>query len=484
MMKRPEFLVLAVVAAMLGLPLRAQLQNKLPQSVSKKPNVLYILLEDIGPQLACYGEPLVRTPNLDRFATQGVRFTHAFATAPVCSTSRSALMTGCYQTFIGAQHHRTWPWNKRPLPPPVRHISDWFRDAGYFTCNLEPASGRPRGGSARERLTGALGSGKVDLSFRAENPFDGRDWSERVEGQPFFAHITIVETHKGEGWIIARERPRSELVDPAALKLPPYCPDHPIARDEYANYLDAIQLGDEYVGELLARLDREGLADDTIVVISSDHGPLFRGKQFLYDNGLRIPLLIRFPDGRFAGTVDDRLVSGVDVMPTLLGFAGVVPPANAVHGHDLFAEGHPERTHIVAARDRIDIAIDRMRAVRTRRYKYIRNYLPGMPYMQSNPYKEREYPTWNLVRELHRQGKLTPEAALLAAEAKPVEELYDVEADPHEVRNLAQNPAHEAALKEHRALLDAWVTDFDRATTYEDPIDVYRLTRPRPQRSR
>src|SRR5207248_2119507 len=176
-------------------------------------NVLYIIMEDIGPHLACYGEPLVRTPNVDRLAAQGIRFANAFCTAPVCSASRSALMTGCHQTFLGAHQHRTWQWNKRTLPSPVRHVCDWFREAGYFTCNLHSAE-KPRGG-----ITGATGNGKIDLNFltsasRPNDPFDGRDWSQRAPGQPFFAHITIFETHKGPGWKAARRQPKAELIDP------------------------------------------------------------------------------------------------------------------------------------------------------------------------------------------------------------------------------------------------------------------------------
>lgn len=444
-----------------------------------RPNILYVIQEDIGPQMACYGEPLVRTPHLDRFASQSTRFTHFYTSAPVCSASRSSLMTGCYQTKIGAHQHRTWEWNKTPLPPPVRHISEWFRDAGYFTCNLQPsptaAAGKPRG-----NLHGAAGSGKIDLNFflnaaERQKFFDGNDWNQRKPGQPFFAHITIIETHKGGGWKVAREQPKSELVDPSQVKLASYYPDSPIARDEYANYLDAIHLSDGYVGELLARLDREGLAENTVVVISSDHGPLFRGKQFLYDGGIHIPLMIRFPDGRGAGTVDDNLISGIDLAPTLLGFAGIRTPAGAMQGQDIFGPEYKQRSYVFAARDRMDISIDRMRAVRTRQYKYIRNYLPAVPYMQPNPYKEQNYPTWNLVKEWNKQGKLDAAQALFAASMKPIEELYDLHGDPDEVHNLAEETAHKATLAELRALVDGFVRENDaRATMYEDPLDIYR----------
>jgi arylsulfatase A-like enzyme len=445
----------------------------------KRPNILYVILEDIGPNLACYGEPLVKTPNLDRFASESIRFTSAYTTGPVCSASRSALMTGCYQTQIGAHQHRTWQWNKRPLPSPVRHISEWFRDAGYFTCNLQPLKPAKRTGNPRDTVHGAGGSGKVDLNFFLSAPdkqkfFDGADWSQRRPDQPFFAHITIIETHKGIGWKIAREKPKSELVDAEKLKLASYYPDSPIARDEYANYLDAIHLSDGYVGQLLDRLEKEGLRDNTIVVISSDHGPLFRGKQFLYDGGIHIPLMVRFPDGKGAGTVDERFVSAIDFAPTMLGFAGIRPPADAVQGQDIFSNESKPRDHVFIARDRMDISIDRMRGVRTRQFKYIRNYFPAIPYMQPNPYKEQEYPTWNLVKEWNRLGKLNREQALFAAAVKPWEELYDIQSDPDEVHNLAGDPSRHETLQQLRALVDGFVKENDARVTPEDPLDIYR----------
>lgn len=446
-------------------------------SAGPRPNVLYIIMEDIGPQLACYGEPLVKTPTVDRLAAEGVRFTSAYSSSPVCSPSRSALMTGNYQTSINAQQHRTWEWHKQPLPNPIRHISEWFREAGYYTCNLQPKN---TDGTAKEALHGAAGSGKVDLNFhlagaQSTHFFDGSDWRERAPGQPFFAHITIIETHKGQGWTAARQQPANELVDPSKVKLQSFYPDSSVARDEYANYLDAIHLSDGYVGQLLARLEKEGLQRNTVVVLSSDHGQcLFRSKQFLYDGGLHIPLIVRFPDGAYAGTVRSDLISGVDIAPTLLGFAGIELPQRSTAGRDVFARGLSPRDHIFAARDRMDTSIDRMRAVRTGEYKYIRNYAPGTPYMQSNEYKEKNYPTWNLVKQLKLEGKLNREQALFAAAEKPIEELYYLPADPDEVHNLASDPAHAKALEDLRALVDEYVERYDLSALYEDPIDIYR----------
>ena len=460
------------------LPLTAALLTAAPAlaATSARPNILFILAEDIGPQLGCYGTPLVSTPHLDRLAARGVRYTHAFTTAPVCSASRSAIMTGMYQTTIGAHNHRTWQWNKQALPAGVRTLTDYFRDAGYYTANLSAGGGKAAKRAAGG-LTGSAGAGKTDFNFLTPTPpFAGNDWADRQPGQPFFAQITINESHKGPGWTFARSNAAPiPHVDASQVKLPPYYPDHPVAREEYANYLDAIALMDSYVGEVLARLEKDGLAQTTIVVFIGDNGQcLFRSKQFLYDGGIHIPLLVAWPDRRRAGSVDTQMVSSIDVSAALLGFAGVKPNA-VMQGRDFLAPGATPRSHIFAARDRMDATTDRMRAVRTPQWKYIRNYFPGIPYMQHNAYKETQYPTWNLVKQLAKEGKLTPEAALFAAERKPVEELFDLSADPHEVKNLALDPANSATLRELRGLVDRWVVESkDQGGTMEDPLDIYK----------
>lgn len=435
-----------------------------PRAASRRPNILWILAEDMSPQLACYGEPLVKTPHLDGLARGGARFQHAFTTAPVCSASRSALATGMYQTTIGSHNHRTV--RKKPLPDGVRHMCDYLREVGYFTVLSSPEPGKRPGG------TGSRGSGKTDYNFVEPKAFDGFDWSQRPSGKPFFAQLTIQESHKGYGWPLARKTmPR---IDQSKIELPPYWPDHPVARDEYANYLEAIQLVDKYVGEVLRRLKEDRLADDTLVFFMGDNGScLFRGKQFLYEGGIRVPLLVHWPGHIEGGAAREELISGIDVTAATLAAAGVELP-RSLQGRDFLAKNAQPREHIFAARDRCDIATERMRCVRDRRYKYIRNYLPGIPYMQPNPYKEKEYPTWNLVKQLNKEGKLTPIQALFAAESKPVEELYDLASDPHEVRNLAKDGAQADRLRSMRTLLDNWVSETrDQGYIMENPVEVY-----------
>jgi arylsulfatase A-like enzyme len=428
----------------------------------KRPNIIWILAEDMSPQLGCYGEPLIQTPNLDGMARDGAKFEHAFVTAPVCSASRSALATGMYQTAIGSHNHRTI--DKKPLPGGARLLSHRLREAGYFTVLSSP-------GPNRKGPTGPLGSGKTDYNFTVEKPFDGYDWSQRAAGQPFFAQLTIQESHKGPGWPLGRKlTPR---IDQSKLKLPPYYPDHPVARDEYANYLEAVQLVDRHVGDVFARLDKEGLADNTLVFFMGDNGQcLFRSKQFLYDGGISVPLLARWP-GRIApGTIRNDLVSSIDVTAAILAAAGVDP--GNIHGRDTLAKDLKPREHVFAARDRCDIATERMRCVRDSRYKYIRNFLPAIPYMQANPYKEKEYPTWNLVKDLYKQGKLDPAQSIFPGPSKPVEELFDLQADPHEVKNLAADASQATRLVAMRGLVDNWITESnDQGYIMEDPVRIY-----------
>ena len=451
----------AALAALSATPLGSRAQETPP------PNILLILAEDIGPQFGCYGDGVARTPNADRLATEGVLFTSAYTSSPVCSPSRSALMTGMYQTAINAHNHRTR--GRSPLPDGVRTLTSHLRDRGYLTVNV--GAGNQRDNTLR--TPGDQGSGKTDLNFSSGEPlFDGRDWNEREPGQPFFAQLTLRESHRGTGWVVAREQ--DVLTDPAQVRLPPYYPDHPVVRDELANYYDAVALTDHYLGRVLARLEREGIAERTVVIFMGDNGAcLVRGKQWCYDAGIHVPLIVRWPDGRGAGTVEDRLFSGVDLAPTILGMAGAGTPPH-MHGQDIHGPDYRERDHVIAARDRCDIAAERIRCVRTKRYKYIRNYMPNVPYVQTNPYKSREYPTFDLLRELHAAGELNADQEKFLADRKPIEELYDLDTDPHELHNLAGRAEHRGILEDLRGKLDLWIARYpDHGSIGEDPLDIF-----------
>lgn len=423
-----------------------------------RPNFLWLVAEDLGPHLGCDGTKQVWTPNLGRLAAEGVRYTRAYS-GMVCSPARSAFMTGMYATTIGAHNHRTV--NKLPLPDGVRLLTDWMRDAGYFTANvrdLPPACG-------------FKGTGKTDWNFAyAGRPFDSTKWSDLKTNQPFFAQINFSETHR------AYHAPKK--ADPAQVEIPPYYPDHPVTRADWAAYLDSVTELDRKVGRVLEQLKADGLDTNTVVVFFGDNGQSHaRGKQFCYEEGLHVPLLIRWPrafapPAQFkAGTVDARLIDTIDLAPTMLEIAGAGKPAKMQGRVFLGDRAEPPRRYSFGARDRCDETVMRIRTVRDDRYRYIRNFTPEVPFLATNAYKERQYPVWNLLKELHAQGRLTPPQEFLCQPRMPDEELYDLESDPFEIHNLAKSddPAHEAKLKELRAVLEKWIKDTDDQGRIPEP---------------
>ena len=402
----------------------------------QRPNVLWIYGEDLYPDLGCYGTPVVHTPHIDQLAAEGTTYKNSFVTCPVCSPSRSAIITGRYQTAIGAHNHRS----KRdvPLPNGVRLITDYFRDAGYFTCNS------PGPGSYDN-------AGKTDFNFLVEKPFDGSDWSARKKDQPFYAQLNITDTHRD----FARDAERP--IDPASVEIPPYYPDHPLVRADWAQYLESIQVLDRKIGQVMQRLEQEGLRDNTIVFFIGDHGRAHaRYKQFLYDGGLRVPCIARWPGQIAAGAIDEQLVSGVDFAATALHLYGLPVPQD-LDGRAFIKGDSAARETVFAARDRCDGTDDRIRCVRTARYKYIRNLKPERPYMQFNAYKKHQYPAWTLLRVLHQRGQLSTAQAQFLAPTRPPEELYDLHKDPHELNNLAADPAHESTRSNLCQQLDQWM---------------------------
>ena len=426
------------------------------QQAHEKPNIIWIIAEDISLELGCYGYNQVKTPNLDALAKQGIRHTNTYVTGTVCSISRSALITGMYQTSIGAHNHRSHQDDGYILPAPVKPITDYLQQAGYYRVLAEMT---PNGIKKTEHL---------DFNFNWTNKyFDGHDWKQRKKGQPFFAEIHVSPTHRGPVWK-TKVQEHQPQIDPATLTLPSYYPDHPIAREDWATYLESIQLMDSYVGNFLKRLDDEGLSENTAVIFISDHGRCHvRDKQFLYDGGVRIPFLMRWPGHLKQGTVNDDLISSIDISATTLKIAGIDPP-KYMEGRSIIGKQVKKRAYIIAAKDRMDETVDKMRCVRTKKFKYIKNYYPERPYMQPNKYKETEYPVWNLMKELNAQGKLTPSQALFCGATKPTEELYDIQTDPEELNNLAASPQHQKTLNGMRSLLEQWIKETDDKGQYPE----------------
>ncbi|MSU58591.1 MAG: sulfatase [Pedosphaera sp.] len=430
------------------------------KSKPARPNILWLIAEDFGQHLGCYGTKEVWTPNLDQLAREGVRYTRFFTTAPVCSPSRSAFMTGMYQTTIGAHNHRSHRDDGCELPKGVRVLTDWLRDAGYFTANLRELPAE----------FGFKGTAKVDWNFTYQGkPFDSDQWADLKSHQPFYAQINFHETHRGYNG--------PKRADPDRVELPPWEPDHPVARKDWARYLDAASELDRKVGLVLKQLEADGLADNTIIVFFGDNGQSHvRGKQFCYDEGFLVPLIIRWPKNCPApknfqpGTVSDRLIAAIDLAPTMLDLAGAQKPAKMEGEIFLGQHAAKPRRYIFGARDRCDETVFRFRTVRDERYRYIRNFTPERPFLQPNEYKARQYPVWNLLKKLHADGKLTPAQEFLCAPTMPEEELYDCEADPFEIHNLANAPEHQAELKRLRRVLEKWIAGtHDQGATLELP---------------
>lgn len=418
-------------------------------SPPRRPNVIWLLLEDASPRFGCYGDELARSPNLDRIASEGRRYTNAFCPSPVCSPSRSALHTGMYQTALGSHHHRTsrdsegLPGPYTPVPPHyVKLVAEYLRRAGYH-CTIEGQH--------------------ADFQFGLpESAFDDAtpdaDWRGRDPGQPFFSMVNPSQTHESGMW---PEDGESLATDPGDVDLPPYLPDAPDTRRALARHYDNIARADEQVGDVLDRLDAEGLLEDTAVFVFSDHGEgLPRGKRWLYDSGIRVPLIVRLPGEVPPGTVSDELVSLVDVGPTTLSLAGVEVPQH-MHGRAVLGPARGgEREYVYAARDRHDDFYDTVRAVRDDQYKYIRNYRPEEPYLRWNSYRSR-HPAWQELHRLHLEGDLEGPEEWFFRETRPAEELYDLDADPHEVNNVAGDPEYAGTLDRLRDALDAWLERTD-----------------------
>ena len=469
----------------------------------RPPNILWLIAENMGPDLACYGHSLVQSPNLDRLAAGGMRYGQAFSTSPVCSSSRSAFMTGMYQTATGAHNHRSHREDHFRLHRGVMPVTQRLRSAGYYTANIEYMDGKP------------VGTGKTDLNFEVEGEeiwtkqrravkgpaqhdvlnsyrlFHTNEWSDLPRNKPFFAQVNlpVVERRGTAGWSASERSPWNQQthprrIDPSRVTVPPYYPDHPVVREDWAGYLDAVCGVDDRCGEVLRRLEKDGLLDDTVVIYFGDNGRLeLRGLDWCYDSGDRVPLIVRWPK-RFPappqyrpGGVCQDVVSLLDVTATTLAIAGVPRPA-AMHGRTFLGDhADPPRRYAFSARDRCDDAVQRIRAVRSRGYRYIRNFMPEKPFMAPHRYKEACYPVVGLMWQLHREGKLTPAQQALMAPRLPDEELYDLESDPYEITNLAgsSKPEHQRVKKELRSALFHWIDETNDQGRIPEPPEAIEV---------
>ncbi|HUQ70443.1 MAG TPA: sulfatase-like hydrolase/transferase, partial [Planctomycetaceae bacterium] len=458
---------LAVVAVCLTVEVTAADQPR--------PNVLWISTEDISPDLGCYGDAYAVTPNIDKFATQAVRYNACFTHAGVCAPSRSGLITGMYPPSIGTQHMRC----KGVPPADVRCFTEYLRIAGYYCTN----------------------NSKTDYQFdpplTAWNESSGKaDWRGRKPGQPFFSVINFTTTHESQirdpsaqTKKLVAALPESAKHDPAKAVVPPYYPDTPIVRRDLANYADNITAMDGQFAEVLAKLEADGLADDTIVWFWGDHGRgMSRCKRWLYDSGTRTPLLIHVPEkwrtkvrpddpaAWSPGTVNNDLVAFVDFAPTMLSLCGIPLPKHFQGQAFLGSDRQPPRQYVYGHRDRMDETYDLIRMVRDGRFKYLRNFMLDVSYSQDIAYMN-EMPTMKEMRRLHAAGELTGPPALWFRPTKPVEELFDTEADPHEINNLAGDPKYKDVLERMRTECRRWMSSIGDTGLIPEP-EFDELKRP------
>jgi N-sulfoglucosamine sulfohydrolase len=423
----------------------------------ERPNLLWITVEDMSPNLGCYGDGFARTPHVDALARQSVRYTHAFATPPVCAPSRVCLITGVHATTLGNPHLRF----EITLPGSIEGFPTALRAAGYFATN----------------------NAKTDYNLRDEAAFvratwDRSDerahWRQRPPGRPFFAVFNLMETHQSrtsvwpeaqfEAQVASRLAP-GERADPARAPLPSFYPDTPSARRAMARYYDCIAAMDHRVGEILGDLEADGLADDTIVFFFSDHGMgMPGGKRLLRDAGLRVPLLVRFPPRWKSlapappGATLDRLLSFVDFAPTVLSLAGVPIPPHMPGVAFLGPAAGPGRAFVIGARDRVDEAFDTSRSVREARWLYVRNYRPHLSWAPPEGYSDQS-PFRRELLDLARRGRAGDGPTAWLAPTRPREELYDTAADPGQWHNLAADPSHGDTLERLRGRLRAWLIE-------------------------
>ncbi len=441
-----------------------------------RPNILWLVTEDMGLYLPPFGDSTIRTPNLSRLAAEGIAYTNLYSPSGVCAPSRAAIATGMYPSGIGANHMRTTSHTQvtglpryEAIPPPeVRMMSEILRSKGYYCTN----------------------NSKEDYQFQA--PVTAWDessiyahWRNRSPGQPFFSIFNFTVTHEsglfepygfrkmeqrhyraGDTSFIAgkwMER-TEEAATPVHVSkekdfpIPPYLPATDVVRRDMWKVYNNIAEMDRQVGAILDQLEADGLLDSTIIFFYADHGgPLPRQKRLIYDSGLHSPMIIRFPDRRKAGTVDDQLLSFIDFAPTVFSLAGIEPP-NYLDGRAFLGshQAEQERRYIHAAADRFDEHTDAIRAVRDHRFKYIRNYRPEQGYYLAIGYRE-QIPTMQELLRMKKAGTLNSDQGQWFRKRKPNEELFDCENDPHELKNLAGDPQYQQKLEELSAEMDRWL---------------------------
>lgn len=435
---------ITILLTLISLILIAGCSNQKKVKTTERPNIVWIVCEDMNPILGCYGDELAKTPNIDKLAESGIVYQHVYANAPICAPARSCLITGVYPTSLGTQHLR----QEQTIPAWMKAFPQYLSESGYFTSNQN----------------------KTDFNFSAEGVFNYHKenlypWRQRAEGQSFFSFFNIGDTHEGpsnstENYqrVTANLSPE-QFTSPDSVTLPPYYPNTPEMRKIWARYYDLAAAMDVKVGQILKNLKEDGLMENTIVFFFSDHGHgLPRYKRWLNITGLRVPFVLNVPEKyqhlvkNKPGTENLDLVSFVDFAPTVLNLAGIEIPQH-MNGVQFLGENIPS-THefLFAARSRADDMYELSRAIHDKNFIYVRHFLPHLPYIQPGIINSDGKDSYRELRRAHNAGEMPP-AGELMWHAKPVEELYDLQADPQELNNLAASPEYAEVLVKMRGLL-------------------------------
>lgn len=455
----------------------------LTTSHAKRPNILWIFSEDLSPYFGCYGCPINQgnTETIDQLAREGVLFTRTYVPAPVCSACRSALITGLYQTTTGTHQHRSSRFTdgkivpeelRIHLPEGVKPLPQILKEAGYFTFNNGKDDYNFHYDRRKLYSTGTKESYQAGMNgWQGNKAIKMRDlnahsWDSRPDkSQPWFGQITIWGGKANNKWV-----PKEERLADDEVPLPPYFPEDPAHRKAWTQHYNAARGASHRVQQILDKLEQDGESENTIVFFFSDHGnnQSLRHKQFCYEGGVHVPLIIRGNHPAIkAGTIRDHLTTALDIPATTMALAGFEVPAFYC-GQNLFAPDYEPLDHVVSARDRCDYTIDRIRTVRTDKFRYLSNAFPERPLLQAQ-YRDNKPPVIALKRDF-QAGTLNDYQAQHWFGLRPREELYDLAADPHQINNLATDPAYYEILSEHRALLHAWrLESNDRGVEAEDP---------------
>jgi N-sulfoglucosamine sulfohydrolase len=450
---------LITIALLLGIP---SYSSGNPLREDDRPNILWITHEDLSPIYGCYGDVYASTPSIDRLAESGIRFTKAFSNAPICAPARSTLITGMYATSLGTQHLRS----EIPVPEGMKILPELLREAGYYTSN----------------------NVKTDYNFDPAGRWDESSsqahWRKRPDGKPFFSVFNFMITH--EGPINALNSSDTEMLgifhDPAKAQLPPYIPDSPKFREIWAHMYDLLSVFDKGVENLLNQLEKDGLKDNTIIFVFSDHGHGLPGhKRWLNNAGLQVPFILYVPDKykhlvAHLESVTDHKVGFVDFAPTVLNLAGIEKP-EIMEGRSFLGENVIPEKYIFGYRDRADDCYEMSRSVSDGRFVYIRHFMPQLPYYQKAVIFNKRG-SYEEINRLQKEGKL-PEETQRWFERKPVEELFDLKNDPWEQHNLIENKELAPMVESLRQKVTEWIVDHHDTGMLNEWIMMERALRAR-----